>query len=169
MKSGFLKLLNIEQVGLEDFDDEDDFDIDGGNKQSNPSKKLLDGDDALREDVKQRQRQAAKFIVNAANLISPQIDATPVLGYDWVIDALNQNGCPRIGSEIEIAKSSYFLQNKRFDEAIAVLKKFKRKDPSLLACAATNLSFLYFLFSSLTRSPLTSFTSSRPTPLKVRF
>ena len=48
MKSGFLKLLNIEQVGRENFDDEDDFDIDGGNKQSNPPKKLLDGDDALR-------------------------------------------------------------------------------------------------------------------------
>ena len=26
-----------------------------------------------------------------------------------------------------------------------MLKKFERKEPSLLACAATNLSFLYFL------------------------
>jgi intraflagellar transport protein 88 len=37
------------------------------------------------------------------------------------------------------------LRRKEFDQAITVLKKFERKEPSLMACAATNLSFLYFL------------------------
>merc|ERR1719262_1304507 len=136
MKSGFQKLLNIEQVGLEDFDEEEiGLDDAAGNKAA----------DALREDIKRRQREAARFIVNAANLIAPAIEKTPVTGYDWVIDSLNAHGFPRIASELEIAKASYFLKRKEFDQAISVLKKFERKEPSLMACAATNLSFLYFL------------------------
>ncbi|CAK0873483.1 unnamed protein product [Prorocentrum cordatum] len=145
MKSGFLKLLNIEQVGLEDMDEEE---LELGESASGTDgrkNQLVEGDDALREDVKGRQREAARFIVNAANLIAPVIESTPVIGYDWVVDQLNHHGFPRIGSELEIAKANHFLRRKEFDSAIAMLKKFERKEPSLMACAATNLSFLYFL------------------------
>jgi intraflagellar transport protein 88 len=147
MKSGFLKLLNIEQVGLEDYDEEemDMTDSPTGANGKDPARQVAEGDDALREDIKRRQREAARFIVNAANLIAPTMEKTPVQGFDWVIDQLNHNGFPRIGSELEIAKSSWFLKRKEFDQAITVLKKFERKEPSLMACAATNLSFLYFL------------------------
>lgn len=151
MKSGFLKLLNIEQVGLEDFDEEeldlmDSPTVAPGGAPRDPARQLvIDGDDALREDIKRRQREAARFIVNAANLIAPAMEKTAVAGYDWVIDSLNHHGFPRIASELEIAKASYFLRRKEFDQAITVLKKFERKEPSLMACAATNLSFLYFL------------------------
>lgn len=145
MKSGFLKLLNIEQVGLEDFDEEELELGDSPSAKQDPARSLAEGDDALREDIKRRQREAARFIVNAANLIAPVMEKTPVAGYDWVIDSLNHHGFPRIGSELEIAKASYFLRRKEFDQAITVLKKFERKEPSLMACAATNLSFLYFL------------------------
>merc|ERR1740117_2896328 len=116
-----------------------------GGKSAEPGRQLAEGDDALREDVKRRQREAARFIVNAANLIAPVMEKTPVAGYDWVIDSLSHHGFPRIGSELEIAKASYYLRRKEFDQAITVLKKFERKEPSLMACAATNLSFLYFL------------------------
>jgi len=143
MKSGFLKLLNIEQVGLEDFDEEEMDLLDSPVKDE--KRQLAEGDDALREDIKRRQREAARFIVNAANLIAPAMEKTPVAGYDWIIDSLNHHGFPRIASELEIAKASYFLRHKEFDQAITVLRKFERKDPSLMACAATNLSFLYFL------------------------
>lgn len=145
MKSGFLKLLNIEQVGLEDFDEEE---LELGDPQQpaqDPASSIAQGDDALREDIKRRQREAARFIVNAANLIAPTIDKSPVSGFDWIIESLNHHGFPRIGSELEIAKASYYLKRKEFDQAITVLKKFERKEPSLMACAATNLSFLYFL------------------------
>lgn len=146
MKSGFLKLLNIEQPGLEDMD-EDEVDLldPASGTKSDPARQLVEGDDALREDIKQRQREAARFIVNAANLIAPVIESTQVIGYDWIIDQLNHHGFPRIASELEIAKASFFLRRKEFDQAITVLKKFERKEPSLMACAATNLSFLYFL------------------------
>mmetsp|Transcript_22507 Transcript_22507/g.49711 ORF Transcript_22507/g.49711 Transcript_22507/m.49711 type:complete len:830 (-) Transcript_22507:36-2525(-) len=147
MKSGFLKLLSIEQVGLEDFDEEE-LELEQsttGKGNQDQSRTLAEGDDALREDIKRRQREAARFIVNAANLIAPVMDKTPIAGFDWVIGSLNHHGFPRIGSELEIAKASYFLRRKEFDQAITVLKKFERKEPSLMACAATNLSFLYFL------------------------
>lgn len=143
MKSGFLKLLQIEQVGLEDFDEEDD-DVDGPPGKDS-GRQLVEGDDALREDIKRRQRDAARFIVNAANLIAPVMEKTPVAGFDWIIDSLNHHGFPRIGSELEIAKACFFLRRKEFDQAIVVLKRFEKKEPSLMACAATNLSFLYFL------------------------
>jgi len=152
MKSGFLKLLNIEQVGLEDFDEEDAELESPSNSAGKDNRNLTEGDDALREDVKRRQREAASFIIKAANLIAPTVDKTPVSGYDWVIDSLNGHGFPRIGSELEIAKSSYFLKRKEFDKAIEVLRKFEKKEPSLMACAATNLSFLYFLEADQTQA-----------------
>merc|ERR1719472_390832 len=83
--------------------------------------------------------------MNAAQLIAPVIEKTPVAGFDWVIDALTKNGFPGIGSELEIGKASYHLRRKEFDAAIDILKQFERKDASLMARAATNLSFLYFL------------------------
>merc|ERR1719188_2277663 len=125
----------------------DEEELELGESASGTDKKnqLVEGDDALREDIKRRQREAARFIVNAANLMAPVVEKTPIAGFDWVIDSLNHHGFPRIGSELEIAKASYFLRRKEFDQAISVLKKFERKEPSLMACAATNLSFLYFL------------------------
>jgi intraflagellar transport protein 88 len=118
MKNGFLKVLNIEQVGLEDADEDEDAAAEGAlghDKGTEGAGNLIEGDDALREDVKRRQREAARFIVNAANLIAPLVEKTPVAGYDWVIESLNGHGFPRIGSDLEIAKASYFLRRKEFD------------------------------------------------------
>jgi len=144
MKDGFSKLLEIEQVGLED-EDEEEAEIDSPTNGGKDHRNLTEGDDALREDVKRRQREAARFIVNAANLIAPLVEKTEVAGFDWVVESLNSHYFPRIASELEIAKASFFLKRKEFDQAITVLKKFEKKDASLMACAATNLSFLYFL------------------------
>jgi len=153
MKSGFLKLLNIQQAGLEDFEDDDadvdilmqSPDVDRPTTSDKLEKNITEGDDALREDVKRRQRDAARFIVNAANLMGPVIEKTPIAGFEWVIEALNTHGFPGIASEMEIAKASHFLRKKDFESAIEVLKSFEKKEPSLMARASTNLSFLYFL------------------------
>merc|ERR550514_94014 len=83
MKSGFVKLLSIDQIGLEDID-EDEIDLDSAtNGKSAEQARALEGDDALREDIKRRQREAAKYILNSANLIGPVIEKTPAAGYDW--------------------------------------------------------------------------------------
>eukprot|EP00438_Fugacium_kawagutii_P002816 Skav214102 [mRNA] locus=scaffold1185:208172:218049:- [translate_table: standard] len=83
-------------------------------KQESANRTLTEGDDALREDIKRRQREAARRCEHPWGHHDRLV----------VIDSLNHHGFPRIGSELEIAKS---------------------KEPSLMACAATNLSFLYFL------------------------
>ena len=74
------------------------------------------------------------------------------MGFDWVIDALNHHGFPGIASEMEISKAHWFLKKKDFESAIQVLKQFEKKEPSLMARAATNLSFLYFLEADYTNA-----------------
>ncbi|CAD7927124.1 unnamed protein product [Amoebophrya sp. A120] len=136
MKQGFLKLLQIQQVGLDDPEEEES--LDHGN--------VIPEDDALREDIKKRQREAQRYIVNAATLIGPQIDPQEVVeGFNWIVDALNSHGFPGIASEMEIAKATHYLKRKDFDKAISTLRHFEKKEPALMARASTNLSFLYFL------------------------
>jgi intraflagellar transport protein 88 len=50
-----------------------------------------------------------------------------------------------VSSKLEIDMAMMFMKEKRFDDALEVLKSFERKDASLRAIAATNLSFIYFL------------------------
>ena len=48
-------------------------------------------------------------------------------------------------SEMEIHKAVTFMHKKDFNAAVEVLKGFEKKDKGLMARAATNLSFIYFL------------------------
>jgi intraflagellar transport protein 88 len=50
-----------------------------------------------------------------------------------------------VESEIEITKALCHLKRKRLNKAIKTLKQFEKKDKILMARAATNISFLYFL------------------------
>jgi len=54
MKSGFTKLLNIEQVGLEDFDEEEMDLMESPSAGKENEAIRFEGDDALREDIKRR-------------------------------------------------------------------------------------------------------------------
>ena len=75
MKAGFLRLLSIQQIGLEDEEDPN-ISLEGTGVVGTES--LTEGDDALREDIKQRQREAQRYMLNAATLVAPQIEKTPV-------------------------------------------------------------------------------------------
>ena len=70
MKSGFVKLLQIQQLGLEDEEDLEDVVLGGspnryggagGADEGYSTKQLAEGDDALREDIKRRQREARRW------------------------------------------------------------------------------------------------------------
>jgi len=109
--------------------------------------------DMLKEELREREKQARTFVTNAAKLIAPAIDPKDwVAGYDWVIEALRSTQFASIASEMEIVKAIGFLKRKQFDKAIEVLKAFEKKDQHLKARAATNLSFLYFLEGDLPAS-----------------
>jgi len=101
--------------------------------------------DAMKEEVVKRQKHMKSFILTGAKLIAPYIDQREwIAGFDWLIDQLKPD-FPHLASEVEIAKAIAYLRRKQFDRAIEVFKSFEKKDSALMAKAATNLSFLYFI------------------------
>jgi len=153
MKQGFERLISIQQVGMEDEEDEIDAiaGLDspkaGGGGLDEIAKDVLshDGPDALKEDIKRRQREAVRYILHAAQLIGPVIEKDAAQGYEWLSRTLVRHGLPGLGAEIDIIYASYHMKRKDFDQAIETLKRFEKRETSLMARAATNLSFLYFL------------------------
>ena len=78
------------------------------------------GKDSLNEELRDRQKQASRFITLSAKLIAPSLDSKDwVQGYEWVIDTLRQDH-DLIASELMITKALTFLRNKNFDKAIEV-------------------------------------------------
>lgn len=102
--------------------------------------------DGLKAEIRLRRKKATDYILVASKLCAPALDKKDWLaGYNWIIDALNQENHESLASEMEICKAHFFLREKDFDKAIEVLKAFEKKDAVHKAMAATNLSFLYFI------------------------
>lgn len=141
MKRTFIKMLNSRPTGSDDkeeFDDDDD-----------DTKKDVLVDDGLRMSLKARLRKFLYYIMTAARLIAPCLDKDWQVGYDYLIDQLRhfemrEPSC-HLASELEMCKCLNYLKYKRYQDAIAGLKAFEKKDKTLRAKAATNLAYLYFL------------------------
>jgi intraflagellar transport protein 88 len=101
--------------------------------------------DTLREDIKEKKREAIKIIVDCSKLIAPVIEDDIILGYDWILDTLKNSYFPEVESEVEICKAMAYLKKKEMEKSIEVLRNFERKDKIMMARVATNISFLYFL------------------------
>eukprot|EP00742_Colponemidia_sp_Colp-10_P004661 GILJ01004972.1.p1 GENE.GILJ01004972.1~~GILJ01004972.1.p1 ORF type:complete len:820 (-),score=178.34 GILJ01004972.1:195-2654(-) len=140
MKKGFTRVLGIQNMGTDEEEDEE---------QQNNDSAAPTHTDSLKEDLKERQREAQQFIMNSAKLVAPVVEKDFETGFDWCIESLKAATYTGIASELEISKAIAFLKKKDFDRAIEVLKAFEKKDSSLMARAATNLSFLYFLENDL--------------------
>lgn len=137
MKKHFMKMLSIPIPGMtEDDEEKADEEVDVTNEK----------EDMLKEELNRRLEMSNEHIINAARLIAPVIDEKNdwEAGYKWVIDQLRtdyESAC----SKFELDMSMMYMKKRRFEDAIALLKSFERKDPSLRAIASTNLSFIYFL------------------------
>ncbi|CAM9370847.1 unnamed protein product, partial [Heterosigma akashiwo] len=142
MRKGFLKLLGIPVPGLPE-DDEEEEDLRAKEEKEATGQAAPD---ALRAELRKRQKEAHRYILHAAKLIAPKLGAPDdwEAGYRWVADALKPDFEP-LASQIELEKALRFLKEKDFDRAIEVMKSFEKKDQNLKAMAATNLSFMYFL------------------------
>jgi intraflagellar transport protein 88 len=138
LRKHFLKMLSIPIPGVTDEDEE----LTSGGPDIS-----TDRHDALREELSRRHEYAHESILTAARLISPIIDEKEdwVAGYKWVMEQLRQEKYEAVSSKLEIDLSMAYMKKRQFDDAIEVLKGFERKDPSMKAMAATNLSFIYFL------------------------
>jgi intraflagellar transport protein 88 len=149
MRKHFLKMLTIPVPGMTEDDedrlrsghhsivgsDEDDIDI-----------HISEQTDQLKEELNHRYEMFQDRILTAARLIAPVIDEKEdwVSGYQLIIEQL-RNDYETVSSKLEIDLAMEYMKKRKFEDAIDVLKSFEKKDPSLRAMAATNLSFLYFL------------------------
>ena len=132
MKNNFHEMLHIETLG----DDDGEEDLEGENKDTLKC-------DVLAQEIKERKRKASKFILDAAKLIAPVIEEDIIDGYNYIIDILKGSKSKFYGvqSEIEICKANCYINKKQIEKAIETLKAFEKKDKSMMARAATNISF----------------------------
>nr|AFN42835.1 intraflagellar transport protein 88-like protein [Marsilea vestita] len=133
MKSCFMKMLHVRHYDPEVDDDMDD------------ESSTLMKNDRLRTELLSRQTQAHKYIFNAARIIAPAICSNFADGYDWIINVLKDQQYVNLAHELEMDKAVQYLHRKNFAQATCILKTFEKKERDLKTCAATNLSFLYFL------------------------
>ncbi|KAG5187580.1 intraflagellar transport particle protein [Tribonema minus] len=142
MKRAFQRLVAIAIPGLAEDDDEDD----GEGKAADDAEATgLAAVDALRQELRQKRKEADSYIMTAAKLIAPALDARDCdAGYAWVIDALKAER-EALASAMEVERALHHLRARQFERAIEGLKAFEWKDAPLRAMAATNLSFIYFL------------------------
>jgi intraflagellar transport protein 88 len=139
MKRWFSKLLTIEVPGTEEMDEDNLL------EQKDHADTQATKSDPLKEYLKKERDQAYKYISQVAKLMAPVIEKDTMTGYDWILETLKAADFPTIESEIEIAKAIYYIKRKEFDKSITVFKSFEKKDKVMMAIAANNISFLYFL------------------------
>lgn len=143
MRKHFVKMLTIPIPGMT----EDDEERMNEGKMIDTEDVIADRVDYLQSELTKRHDEANDHILTAARLIAPIIDEDPqnwINGYKWVMDQLKPE-LESVASKLELDLSMQYMQRKRFDDAIDVLKAFERKDGALKSMAATNLSFIYFL------------------------
>lgn len=131
MKDAFVSLLTIE--------------IPGETEDSNNENQGGTVTDKLREDTKERRREAVHYIVTSAKMIAPCLEDDLIAGYDWILEQLKSSPFPEAETEIEICKAMAYLKKKNIEKSIETLKSFEKKDKGVMARIATNISFLYFL------------------------
>lgn len=137
LKRYFTLMLNIELPGLEE-------ELDEGFAHGKDDA-LVTTNDKLKEELKEKKRQAMKYIVDAAKLMAPVIEENIIEGYEWIISVIKASPYSTSQSEVEICKALAYLKKKDLEKAIETLKEFEKKDKVVMAKAATNISFLYFM------------------------
>ena len=68
--------------------------------------------DPLKEYIKAKKMEALKLILQSAKIVAPYIGQDIVAGYDYACLALKEANLLELESEMEIAKSIYFIKNK---------------------------------------------------------
>ena len=148
MRRGFNKLLAIPMQGQEGDEDEEE-EAKAVEEAEAVGQARVDG---LREELKRQRKEAEHYIMTAARLIAPALDKSDwTVGYSWVHDALKLDH-DNLASAMSIDQGLQYLKNKDFEKAIELLKSFEKKDQSMKAMAATNLSFIYFLEGDYTNA-----------------
>ena len=136
-RRGFTRLLSVRQLA----DDAEEMEM--VNAGSNTSDGVAEDTDA-RDELRKRVQASSKLISSAAKLLVTSIDSNVEAAHDWLSDALRSAGQTELAAQISIAKALYFMRARQYERATEALKSYERKDSTLVAHAATNLSFIYF-------------------------
>lgn len=139
MRKAFLKLLNVES-GV----DEEKYNSATDTKGETSLQEAIQND-PLRQLERRRKQLAEKTIVMAAKIIAPLIEDSIDAGFDWCVSQVKQSQYIDLANDLEIHKALTHLKEKKFDQAIRILKNFEKKDSNVKSQAANNLSFIYFL------------------------
>lgn len=141
MKTSFGLLIGIRNQSKHDREKEEEEEAAGETEGD-----AVAPNDSLRQEIRERQKFADKYIIMAAKLIAPVVEGGNIsAGFDYVVDTLRVTKNKDLASELEISKALTYMKNKEIEKAISTLKEFEKRDEGITASAATNLSFLYFL------------------------
>ncbi|KAH0794603.1 TPR Domain containing protein [Histomonas meleagridis] len=105
----------------------------------------LNDSDILGNQLHVERREEVRLIILASRLVAERSDKDWQESYEFVLQQLKKSKYPEASGEFEIAYSLAHLNHRNANKAIEMLRGIRKKDPSLMALAATNLSFLYLL------------------------
>lgn len=137
LKTTFLEMLSIETLW---------------NDSNNIEKEDTYLNDELAKECTERRNLDGVLVLQAAKLIAPVIEQSIIKGYQWIKESLKNSKFQEVLSEIEICEAIEFVKELEIPKAIEILKDFEKKDKNMMARAATNLSFLYFLENDIKQS-----------------
>ncbi|XP_023655595.1 intraflagellar transport protein 88 homolog isoform X2 [Paramormyrops kingsleyae] len=140
MKKAFQKLIYV-PLGIED---EEKYTPSNDDPHANLVIEAIKNDQ-LHQMERERKALAEKYIMTAAKLIAPAIEASFAAGFDWCVEMVKSSQYVELANDLEISKAITYLRQKEFNQAVETLKMFEKKDTRVKSAAATNLSFLYFL------------------------
>ncbi|XP_048834730.1 intraflagellar transport protein 88 homolog isoform X2 [Brienomyrus brachyistius] len=140
MKKAFQKLIYV-PLGIED---EEKYTPSNDDPHTNLVIEAIKNDQ-LHQMERERKALAEKYIMTAAKLIAPAVEASFAAGFDWCVEMVKSSQYVELANDLEISKAITYLRQKEFNQAVETLKMFEKKDTRVKSAAATNLSFLYFL------------------------
>lgn len=105
----------------------------------------LNDSDILGNQLMIERKEQIRLVMLASRLVASKSDRDWQEGYEFVMQQLKKSKFPEAAAEFEISYSLAYLNHKNASKAIEMLRQIRKKDPQLMALAATNLSFLYFL------------------------
>ncbi|OHT17654.1 TPR Domain containing protein [Tritrichomonas foetus] len=105
----------------------------------------LNDSDILGNQLHIERREQVRLVMLASRLVASRNEKEWQESYEFVLQQLKKSKFPEAAGEFEISYSLAYLNHRNANKAIEMLRQIRKKDPQLMALAATNLSFLYYL------------------------
>ncbi|XP_054643173.1 intraflagellar transport protein 88 homolog [Dunckerocampus dactyliophorus] len=140
MKNAFQKLLSV-PLGI---DDEDKYISANDDIKSNMLIEAIK-DDKLHQMERELKARAEKYVMTAAKLIAPAIEASFAAGFDWCVDLVKSSQYVELANDLQLKKAMTFFRQMHFDQAMKILKDVAKQDSRVKSAASNNLSSLFIL------------------------